>query len=325
MIYQSPDLTTAPRLENDVYEFYREVHFSKPAEGVKYEEHLKQIVNKWESVFLAYINDWNFLLQLRLRDYEFSFWLSYFHKAYLHMLIQAKLSNIFFLPSKPHDEQWLIQSILKKLQKLFETTGFHEHMNQCNERYEKRIDAIREAYCATSELSVGAIDLKFYLSYFEGSEQVYNINELTKAFRAFEKRLKLQLWYGSQVMFTFYHVVRNTRVNRYMIRFYMTIHKTFYSEQINYTALIAQLWSEETARLGILLDIFQLEDHGKSEFIINDVSNDEIFNWVEPNDPLENLDHLPRAVTSTSKQMDKLCVYPVGFKPFHGKKGPFFN
>ncbi|MDS7928287.1 hypothetical protein RMB13_02115 [Acinetobacter sp. V102_4] len=47
--------------------------------------------------------------------------------------------------------------------------------------------------------------------------------------------------------------------------------------------------------------------------------------WVEPNDPLENLDHLPRAVTSTSKQMDKLCVYPVGFKSFHGKKGKFLN
>jgi len=282
-------------------------------------------VNKWEGIFLAYFNDWNFLLQLRLRDCEFSFWLSYFHKAYLHTLVKVDISNIFFLPSKPYDEQWLIQSILKKLQKLFETTGFHEHMNQCNECYEKRIDAIREAYCATSELSVGAIDLKFYLSYLEGSEQVYNINELTKAFRAFEKSLKQQLWYGSQVMFTFYHVVRNTRVNRYMIRFYMTIHKTFYFEQINYTALIAQLWSEETARLGILLDTFQLENQPNSEFIINDVSNDEIFKWVEPNDPLENLDHLPRAVTSTSKQMDKLCVYPIGFKPFHGKKGSFFN
>ncbi|HCW3749041.1 hypothetical protein R4483_07405 [Acinetobacter baumannii] len=325
MTYQSPDLTTAPRLENDVYEFYREVHFSKPAEGVKYEEHLKQIVNKWESIFLAYINDWNFLLQLRLRGYEFSFWLNCFHKAYLHTLVQAKLSDIFFQPSKSHNEQWLIQNILRILRNLFETTGFHEHMNQQNERYEKRIDAIREAYCATSELSVGAMDLKFYLSYLEGSEQIYNIDELTKAFRTFEKRLKQQLWYGSQVMFTFYHVVRNIRANRYVIRFYLTIHKTFYSEQMNYTAWIAQLWSEETARLGILLDTFQMENHASSEFIINDVSNDEIFNWVEPNDPLENLDHLPKAVTSTSMQMEKLCVYPIGFKSFHGKKGSFFN
>ncbi|MDE4040233.1 hypothetical protein [Acinetobacter pittii] len=325
MNYQSPDLTTAPRLENDVYEFYIEIHFSKPVEGVKYEDHLKQIVNKWESVFLAYINDWNFLLQLRLRDYEFSFWLNCFHKAYLHTLVQAKLSDVFFIPSNSHNEQWLIQNILRKLRDLFETTGFHEHINQSNERYEKRIDAIREAYCATSELSVGAMDLKFYLSYLEGSEPFYNINELTKAFRNFEKRLKQQLWYGSQVMFTFYHVIRNTRTNRYVIRFYMTIHKTFYSEQINYAAWIAQLWSEETARLGILLDKFQLENQANSEFIINDLSNDEIFNWVEPNDPLENLDHLPRAVTSTSKQMDKLCVYPIGFRPFHGKKRSFFN
>lgn len=110
-----------------------------------------------------------------------------------------------------------------------------------------------------------------------------------------------------------------------MIRFYMTIHKTFYSEQMNYAAWIAQLWSEETARLGILLDTFQLENQVNSEFIINDVSNDEIFNWVEPNDLLENLDLLPKAVTSTSKQMDKLCVYPISFKSFHGKKGAFFN
>lgn len=325
MTFQSPDFTTAPRLENDIYAFYREVHFSKPAEGVKYDDHLKQIQHRWQGIFLAYINDWNFLLQLRLRDYEFSFWLNCFHKAYLYILVQAKLSDVFFQPSKPQDEQWLIQNILRKLSDLFETTGFHEHMNQQNERYKKRIDSFREAYCATSELSVGAIDHKFYLSYLEGSELVFDIGELTKAYHSFEKRLKQQLWYNSQVMFTFYDVVRNTKLNRYMIRFYMTIHKTFDSEHINYELWIAQLWSEETSRMGILLNKFKLENHGTSEFIINDVNNDEIFNWVEPNDPLENLDHLPTSVTSTSKQMEKLCVYPFGFKAFHGKKGAFFK
>ncbi|MBJ8554219.1 MULTISPECIES: hypothetical protein [Acinetobacter] len=325
MTYQSPDLTTAPRLENDIYEFYREVHLSKPADGVNYMEHINQIENKWQSTFLAYINDWNFLLQLRLRDYEFSFWLHCFHKAYLYTLVEAKLADVFFQPSQPYDEQWLIQNILRKLQDLFQTTGFHEHLNQQNERYEKRIDSIREAYCATSELSIGAIDIKFYLSYLDGSEQVYNINELAKAYHAFEKRLKQQLWYNNQVIFTFYHVVRNLKLNRYVIRFYMTIHKTFYSEHINYELWIAQLWAEETSRMGVLLNKFQLESHQSSEFIINDVSNDEIFNWVEPNDALENLDLLPTAVTSTSKQMEKLCVYPSGFKTFHGKKGGLFK
>ncbi|WP_332606084.1 hypothetical protein [Acinetobacter sp. ESBL14] len=325
MTFQSPDITTAPRLENDIYEFYREVHFSKPPEGIKHIEHLTQIESKWLSTFLAYINDWNFLLQLRLRNYEFSFWLNCFHKAYLYTLVEAKLADVYFQPSESHNGQWLIQNILRILRELFGTTGFHEHLNQQNERYEKRIDSIREAYCATSELSIGAIDLKFYLSYLEGSERIYSIDELVKSYHAFEKRLKQQFWYNSQVMFTFYHVVRNTKLNRYVIRFYITIHKTFYSEHLNYELWIAQLWSEETSRMGILLNKFQLEDNGTSEFIINDVSNDEIFKWVEPNDPLENLALLPTSVISTSKQMDKLCVYPSGFKTFHGKKGPSFK
>ncbi|MCX5468124.1 hypothetical protein [Acinetobacter nematophilus] len=325
MTYQSPDLTTAPRLENDINEFYREVRFSKSAEGVKYDDYLKQIQHRWQSIFLVYINDWNFLLQLRLRNYEFSFWLNCFHKAYLHTLVEAKLSDVFFQPSKSHNEKWLIQNILRILQNLFQTTGFHEHMNQQNERYQKRIDSIREAYCATSELSVGAIDHKFYLSYLEGSELVFDISELTKTYHSFEKRLKQQLWYNTQVIFTFYDVVRNTKLNRYMIRFYITIHNTFGSEHINYELWIAQLWSEETSRMGILLNKFQLENRETSEFIINDVNTDEIFHWVEPNDPLENLDHLPSAVTITSKQMEKLCVYPCGFKTFNGKKAAFFK
>lgn len=322
MIYESPDFITAPRLEHDVCEFYKEVHFSKVAKGVDFEDHLKQLENKWQNIFLAYFDEWNYLLQSRLRDYEFSFWLGYFHKAYVNTLVQVNLLGGFFKPSKSYSAQWLIQCIIKKLQKLFGTTGLHLDINQCNERYEKRIDSIRDLYCSISELSVEAIDIKFYLSYIEGSESVFTISELSKVFKIFERKLKQQHWYNSQVMFTFYHVIRDTKVNRYVIRFYLTIHKTFYELEMTYKPWVSQLWFEATNRLGALLDTFHLGNHETSKYMISDLNNDEIFTMEEPEDPLENLDHLPTVVTSTSKYMDRLCVCPINFQSFHGKKGP---
>jgi hypothetical protein len=51
---------------------------------------------------------------------------------------------------------------------LFESTSLTEEMHKQNERYEKRIEKLRESYRNTSQIYPDAADLKLELSLNEG-------------------------------------------------------------------------------------------------------------------------------------------------------------
>ena len=156
---------TAPRLEADVQGFFTKVRFASSDPEISHEEQEKNLKEQWVTVFIDYFKDWNNLMYSH-RDAEFSFWIAQFRRAYLFVLQQAHLNMHYFVPNPQHTEKWLIDRILGKLKELFKTTGFYEILNQGNEKYEKRVDQLRERYSEVSKFSVDAPDLRFYLMWF---------------------------------------------------------------------------------------------------------------------------------------------------------------
>lgn len=304
----------APRLEHDVYQFYFDVRFNKPQSEQSYEEYEKESMEKWVTCFSKYFKDWNFMLTY-CQEFEFSFWIDCFKKAYISskMEIYKELSLLESVES--NEIRKLIQSILRKLKQLFKTTGFIEDLQQKNCKYEKRIAKIQKDYSEMSKLSVDAPDLKFYLRYREGFDVHRDIQKVVEEFRCFLKLLKDERWYQSQVIFTFYQVMNVSKQKHYAIRFYLTIHKSFYSEQINYLQLINQLWGNATTYLGV---VYVDEQVDTEEFLALDSKEDLFVESDEPRSALDNLEILPTSLTAVGQSADKLYLCVKGFKNFNG-------
>lgn len=308
----------APRLEKDVHDYFTQVRFGASVPRIKNLDHSKNQQQEWLEVFFDYFADWNFLIYSQ-REYELSFWIHIFRDAYFYVLSQLNPNLRYFLPDMTHTPKWMIEQILEKLKILFKTTGFNEYLNHYNDQYVKRINHIRESYIQVSKFSVDAPDLKFYLSFLPETERLYSINWVIRAFRAFEKKLKNQTWFSGHVIFTYYHLIRDSYRNCYVIRFYLTFQKVFYSTYTNYSALIQQLWQEVTEGFGTLLSV---DDEKSNQPFGNPfgLDSDQVLLFSEPQNPLDDLDHLPEVATGISENMNKICIVPTGFKVFHGKK-----
>lgn len=308
----------APRLEMDVQRFFKQIRYSSPEPGVDYDEYQKKLMIQASKVFLEYFRDWNFLM-FSHREAEVSFWIAKFRDVYFSVLQQVSLGSYFFVPDAHHSEQWLINHILLKLSQWFKTTGFNEDLNQSNEQHEKRIDQIRERYAEVSKLSVDAPDLRFYLSYPMGTEQLQSVDQVVRSFFLFEKKLKSQPWFRGQVIFSYYHLIRDSIRNCYVIRFFLTFQKAIYNADVDYSTLIGQLWQDATIGLGILLEV---SDEASQKPLSNPfgIGRDEIMEYPEPRNPLEDLGDLPNTVSSVEEKMNKICVVTRGFQIFQGKK-----
>ena len=223
------------------------------------------------------------------------------------------------MPNAQHTEKWLIERILRKLKELFKTTGFHEVFNQCNEKYEKRVDQLRERYSEVSKFSVDAPDLRFYLSYPAGTELLQSVDQVIQSFRAFEKKLKSQPWFHAQVIFSYYHLIRDSIRNCYVVRYYLTFQKVFYSSDIDYSALLLQLWQDATYGLGVLLEIPD-EESQKLNGNPFGLGQGEIVHFPEPQNPLDDLGDLPDTMSCVNEKMNKICIVTRGFEIFNGKK-----
>lgn len=309
---------TAPRLEIDVQNFFKQIRFGSADPKISHEEQERNLKEQWVTVFLDYFKDWNNLMYSH-RDSEFSFWTTQFRRAYLFVLQQAGLNIHYFVPNVPNTEKWLIERILVTLKKLFKTTGFHEVLNQGNEKYEKRVDQLRERYSEVSKLSVDAPDIRFYLSYPVGTELLQSIDQVIQSFREFEKKLKFQPWFRAQVIFSYYHLIRDSYRNCYVIRFYLTFQKVFYSSDIDYSALLLQLWRDATYGLGVLLEIPDEESQKLNDNPFG-LGQDEIVHFPEPKNPLDDLGDLPDTMSCVNEKMNKICIVPRGFEIFNGKK-----
>ena len=253
------------------------------------------------------------------RDSDCSFWVTQFRNAYFTVLQQIDSRRYYFNPTAKHTAKWLAEHVLNKLKLLFATTGFHEALNQCNEQYEKRVDHLRELYSEVSKLSVDAPDLKFYLSYPVGTELLQSVDQVIQSFRAFEKKLTSLPWFRAQVIFSYYHLIRDSTRNCYVIRFYLTFQKVFYSNDIDYSVDLLRLWQDATHGMGILLQIPDEEtQHSNGNPFGFDP--DGLFNFPEPKNPLDDLGDLPNTASSVGEQMNKICIATRGFKIFNGKK-----
>ncbi|WP_335951594.1 hypothetical protein [Acinetobacter beijerinckii] len=309
---------TAPRLEKDVHDFFTQARFGVSNPKISDDKNVKNQKQEWSQVFLDYFDEWNFLM-FSHRDSEFSFWITQFRSAYFSVLSRIDPHQHYFVPNTTHTAKWLIEQILEKLKALFKTTGFTENLHQCNDQYEKHIRQLQDTYTAITKISVNAPDLKFYLSYLSGTEQLQAIDQVIQSFRAFEKKLKCQPWFRSQVILTYYHLIRDSYKNCYVIRFYLTFQNVFYSTDTNYSALIQRLWLDATNQLGTLLIV----DEEMSKQPLGNpfcLGRDEIMEFPEPKDPLDDLAELPESVTCVTEKMNKICIMTRGFKVFNAKK-----
>ena len=179
--------------------------------------------------------------------------------------------------------------------------------------------ARRRDYSEASKLSVDAPDLKFYLSYSIGSEYLQSVDEVIRSFNVFEKKLAYLPWFRAQVIFSYYHLIRDSTRNCYVIRFYLTFQKVFYCNDIDYSVDLLRLWQDANYGMGIL---FQTPDEETQHSNGNPFGFDPdgLFNFPEPKNPLDDLGSLPDTVTSVNEQMNKICITTRSFKIFNGKK-----
>ncbi|UUS64550.1 MULTISPECIES: hypothetical protein [unclassified Acinetobacter] len=309
---------TAPRLEQDIHNFFTQVRFGSPIPPMTHDEHIQKIIEQTAQVLLEYFREWNELM-FHHRDSDCSFWVTQFRNAYFTVLQQIDSRQHYFNPTAKHTAKWLAEHILSKLKLLFVTTGFHETLNQTNEQYEKRVNHLRDLYCEVSKLSVDAPDLKFYLSYPAGTELLLSVDQVIQSFREFEKKLTFLPWFRSQVIFSYYHLIRDTTRNCYVIRFYLTFQTVFYSDDIDYSIDLLRLWQDVTYGMGILFDIPD-EEVQKPQGNPFGYNPDGLLNFPEPKNPLDDLSDLPDTLTSVNEQMNKICITTRGFKIFNGKK-----
>lgn len=324
MTFLSLELFTAPRLEQDVCTFYKDVRFKRHDPALSYQEQSNAVIGTFRTALLQYFKDWN-LMMVSHRDYDLSFWSSTFRKVYTSVLYEYGIAH--FYPAGEKNETWLINQIAFKLQKLFKTTGFIEMLNKVNNDYEKRVDKIRTSYRSTSELSVDAVDLRFNLGFYDQFNEFMDIQSVMKMFNIFEKQLKMQAWYRAQSVFTLYHVFRDVEQNRYVICLFLTIDKVMYSVDTKYDYLISQLWNRVTDGYGGLL---QSTGHFSIDFNISGhitpliIGGNDIFNASNAMNPLDYLDSLPTNETAFDESSKKICVLNMGasaLKGFSAMKG----
>lgn len=309
---------TAPNLEQDIQSFFTKVRFGSPIPPMTPDEHIQKIIEQTTQVLSEYFREWNELM-FHHRESDCSFWVTHFRNAYFTVLQKIDPRQYYFIPTDKHTAKWLTEHILSKLKLLFVTTGFLEALNQTNEQYEKRVNQLRDLYCDVSKLSVDAPELRFYLSYLAGTELLLSVDQVIQSFREFEKKLTSRPWFCSQVIFSYYHLIRDTTRNCYVIRFYLTFQKAFYSDDVDYSIELLKLWQDVTYGMGILVDIPD-EEVQKPQGNPFGYNPDGLLNFPEPKNPLDDLSDLPDTLTSVNEQMNKICITTRGFKIFNGKK-----
>ena len=309
---------TAPRLEQDIHGFFAQIRNISPDPKFDKAEYSREVMDQSAKILLAYFLEWNFLM-FSLRDSDCSFWIMQFKKAYFATLQEEKLGKYYFRPNGVHTEQWMIQLILYKLKSLFNTTGFIEELRLQNDAQDKQISRLEDAYLQMGKTSIEAPDLRFYLSYPAGTELLQTIDQVVRSFQAFEKKLKYQPWFQAQVIFSYYHLIRDSYRNCYVIRFFLTFQKALYSTHIDYSGLLLRLWQEATYDIGELLTISN-EEFQESHTNPFGFGCEDIVEFPEPQNAFEDLSDLPKQVSCVEEKMNKICIVPRGGKIFDGKK-----
>ncbi|MCH7312054.1 hypothetical protein [Acinetobacter sp. ANC 4805] len=315
MSHSELEFVTAPRLEQDVLEYYQTIRFAPIPEGVHYEDHQKNIDQEFKRKLSGYFSAWRRMMAVGIHEHlSFSFWADKLFQAYCSVLQEEQIR--FFEVTAQRSAGFYIDKIVKRLRGLFESTSLTEEMHKLNERYEKRIEKLRESYRNTSQIYPDAADLKLELSLNEGGNEIIDLRQLERFLSNFQKSLAAEYWYRTQAIYRFYQIVRDDVQQRYVIHFYLSFNRSLYADPLFYCSVIERCWAQVTNYMGTcsclsLTDQNSVVD-AEQMFRIDRIIQEDV------QCPLSALNSMPENQTGRHGLANRICIYPKGFKWFDG-------
>ncbi len=315
MSHSELEFVTAPRLEQDVLEHYQTIRFAPIPEGTDYDAHQKNIDQEFKRKLSGYFSAWRRMMAVGIHEHlSFSFWADKFFQAYCSVLQEEQIR--FFEVTAQRSAGFYIDKIVKRLRVLFESTSLTEEMHKLNERYEKRIEKLRESYRNTSQIYPDAADLKLELSLNEGGNEIIDLRQLERFLSNFQKSLAAEYWYRTQAIYRFYQIVRDDVQQRYVIHFYLSFNRSLYADPLFYCSVIERCWAQVTNYMGTcsclsLTDQNSVVD-AEQMFRIDRIIQEDV------QCPLSALNSMPENQTGQFGLPNRICIYPKGFKWFDG-------
>ena len=307
--------SAAVRLEQDVLEHYQTIRFAPIPEGTDYKDHQKNIDDEFKRKLSGYFSAWRRMMAVGIHEHlSFSFWADKFFQAYCSVLQEEQIR--FFEVTAQRSAGFYIDKIVKRLRVLFESTSLTEEMHKLNERYEKRIEKLRESYRNTSQIYPDAADLKLELSLNEGGNEIIDLRQLERFLSNFQKSLAAEYWYRTQAIYRFYQIVRDDVQQRYVIHFYLSFNRSLYADPLFYCSVIERCWAQVTNYMGTcsclsLTDQNSVVD-AEQMFRIDRIIQEDV------QCPLSALNSMPENQTGQFGLPNRICIYPKGFKWFDG-------
>lgn len=315
MSHSELEFVTAPRLEQDVLEHYQMIRFAPIPEGTDYDAHQKNIDQEFKRKLSGYFSAWRRMMAVGIHEHlSFSFWADKFFQAYCSVLQEEQIR--FFEVTAQRSAGFYIDKIVKRLRVLFESTSLTEEMHKLNERYEKRIEKLRESYRNTSQIYPDAADLKLELSLNEGGNEIIDLRQLERFLSNFQKSLAAEYWYRTQAIYRFYQIVRDDVQQRYVIHFYLSFNRSLYSDPLGYCNDSREHWMKATGYLGTC--VYPEMHHQLSDADAQKALRIDRITQEEAGCPLGALNEMPENQTGQFGLPNRICIYPKGFKWFDG-------
>ena len=316
MSYTEFEFVTAPRLEQEVLEFYQRVRFAPIPEGVEYDAHQKSIDQDFKHNLSVYFLEWSMMMATAIHEQlDFSFWAEKFFQAYCTVLTEEQIP--FFEVTAHRTAAYYADKIVKRLRMLFESTTLTEEMHKLNERYDKRIEKLRESYCNTSQMYPDAADLKLELSLNAVGSEIIDLRQLEGFFKKFQTNLSNEFWYRTQVVYSFYQIVRDDVQQSYVIHFYMNFNRSLYTDPLFYCSAIDRCWAQVTRYMGTCSCLSLIDQNGgvdsEQKFRIDRIIQE------EAQCPLSALNSMPENQTGRHGLANRICIFRRGFEWFNGK------
>ena len=315
MSHSEFEFITAPRLEQDVLEYYQTIRFTPIPEGVEYNKHQKSIDQEFKRKLSSCFSGWRRMMTACMNEHlYFSFWVDKFFQAYCSVLREEQVN---FLEVTEHKtSSFYTEKIIKRLRMLFESTSFSEEMNKQNKRYDKRIEKFRESYCNLNQIYPDAVDLKLELTLNEVGNEISDLQQLSRYFLNFQKNLATELWYRTQVIYRFYQIVRDAVQQRYIIHFYLTFNRSLYSDSLGYCNDIKERWLKVTGYMGVCM--WPEANHQHASLGAEQALRIDRILQEEAQCPLGALNEMPENQTGVYGLPKRICIYPKTFQWFDG-------
>lgn len=189
-------------------------------------------------------------------------------------------------------------------------------MHKQNERYEKRIEKLRESYRNTSQIYPDAADLKLELSLNDVCNEIIDIRQLSQYLSNFQNSLATVFWYRTQVVYRFYQIVRDAVQQRYIIHFYLTFNQSLYSGPLGYCHDIREHWLSATRYMGTCMCPEVKQQHTRLD--AEQVLRIDRILQEEALCPLGALNEMPENQTGQNGLATRICIHPKGFEWFRG-------